>query len=194
MSVRPRGGVEPMPGAVLVGGRSRRMGRPKAQIRIGDRESATYVVRALRPVTERIFLVGEAAGLDHLGLMHVRDIRPEHGPLGGLETAFLESRAERLVVVACDLPCVTPALLRRLQMAAVGYQAAVPNVGGQRHPLCAVYDRSCLPVIQRRLDDGTYGMLEMLNEITCCDVFTDAEGNPLDPDLLINVNTPPDVE
>ena len=49
-----------------------------------------------------------------LGLRVIPDAVPDAGPLGGLYTALLDAAHDRMLILACDLPFVTAALLQRL--------------------------------------------------------------------------------
>jgi molybdopterin-guanine dinucleotide biosynthesis protein A len=184
-----------IPGMIFVGGKSTRMGTPKARLNVGCRTCIEHVIRRMRPVVSSITLIGTAPGLDFLDLPQIPDRRPGHGPLCGLETALeLAETSAHILVVACDLPCVPSGILRLLAKSVGASDAAVPLAGGIQHPLCAVYSRTCLPVVQDRLERGQYGMLGLLAAIDCIDVTHDESGIPLNPNWFINVNTPEDLQ
>ena len=90
-------------GAVLVGGSSRRMGQPKALIRVDGSAMVDRVGAVLSAAgCSRVVAVGptDLAGQ----LEHVADLYPGDGPLGGVLTAMSASGSAPLVcVVACDL-------------------------------------------------------------------------------------------
>jgi len=86
---------------ILAGGRSTRMGRDKARLRLGGR-SLTGLIRA----------AARGAGLPVRVLR--RDLVPRCGPLGGVFTALTTTHAEAVLFLSCDMPFVSPALLRRL--------------------------------------------------------------------------------
>ena len=98
------GAPSPVAGAVLVGGASRRMGRPKALIEVGGSPMVVRVAAALgaggcAPVR----LVGGATLPDDVGYPVVGDRWPGEGPLGGVITALIDAGGD-VVVAACDLP------------------------------------------------------------------------------------------
>ena len=95
--------IEAVMGAVLVGGSSRRMGEPKALIRVDGSAMVDRLGAVLRAAgCSRVVAVGptQLAGQ----LEHVDDLYPGDGPLGGVLTALSASGSTPLVcVVACDL-------------------------------------------------------------------------------------------
>ncbi|MGQ0848093.1 MAG: molybdenum cofactor guanylyltransferase [Actinomycetota bacterium] len=115
-----------MLGVVLAGGASRRMGRDKASVLVGDRPMIDWVNDALRSVCARVLTFGGPGGLaDHPG---------GGGPLAGLAAAL--ALGEPLLAVALDQPWVREETLARL--ADVG-ETAVPIDQGMRQVTCGCY-------------------------------------------------------
>ena len=96
--------------AVLAGGQSRRMGRDKALLPLGDQTLIERVIAAARPLACPCFIVGDPATYAHLGLPVHPDRHPGLGPLGGLHTA-LGATGAPVLLLACDLPFLTPDFL-----------------------------------------------------------------------------------
>ena len=93
-------------GAVLCGGRSRRMGTDKAFVEVAGIAMAERVATALSaggcaPV---VLVGGDAALLARFGHRVVADRFPDQGPAGGVLTALDAVSASVVVVAACDLP------------------------------------------------------------------------------------------
>lgn len=102
-----RKGRRVIPGAVLAGGRSVRMGRTKALVEFDGVPLAMLVAQALLDAgCAPVVLVGNVAGLLHLGLPVVRDPDdlPRH-PLAGVLAAC--TLGPRVVTAPCDLPGLT---------------------------------------------------------------------------------------
>ena len=89
-------------GVVLAGGASRRMGRDKAEIRFDGRSLLERTCAVLRGVFEEAICVGRADEVSRMAVRCVPDERPGMGPLGGLETALVETSTAWVFVVACD--------------------------------------------------------------------------------------------
>ena len=165
-------------GCVLAGGRSSRMGRDKATIRLpGPDGEATLLERTLalfdglcgaayvsvRQDSPACACVGE----DRL----VFDEGPEIGPLGGLLSVL--GRAGRdgfdaVLVLACDLPFAgreqLVRLLRRRERRPAGTLAtALRRDGASRpEPLCAVWETAALPLLAEARDKGRYSLFRAL--------------------------------
>lgn len=189
--------------AILAGGRSRRFGgRDKAALRIGDRSILERQLRELTEVADEVLLVGGRTKPPSGGhtpawgqLRAIADRYPDCGPLGGLDAALAAATHDALVVVACDMPFVTAPLLAYLLQFAAEAQAVVPRTERGCHPLCAVYDRSCRPVVAERIARrqlSMVGLLETLRVRTVERVELERFGSV--DWLLANVNTPADLQ
>ncbi len=102
-------------GALLAGGRSRRLGRDKANLKLAGRPLALWVAERLAPLVADLWLVTNTP-LEHLelGLPLVSDLLPDQGPLGGLRTALFMSRTPWVLAASVDQPFLSPALLAAL--------------------------------------------------------------------------------
>jgi len=94
---KPGAGVE---GAILAGGRSRRMGRDKLLLPFDAGTMLQAISEALRPLVERLRLIGRES-TPGLPLPNAQpDLRPGLGPLSGIHTALATAEADRVLVVA----------------------------------------------------------------------------------------------
>jgi molybdenum cofactor guanylyltransferase len=179
---------------LLAGGLSRRMGSDKALLHLGEVPIIERVKSRLLEITDEVLLsTNDPDAYRFLGLPCIPDRYPDCGPLAGLHAAMLETRRPWLLTLACDLPGITHAFLRNMCRHAPGYDAVVPvGAGGRLHPVCALYHRSCLPVIERNLAAGEYRMFRLLED-PCLEVrqLTAAEGD-FTESTLIDINTPED--
>ena len=124
-------------GIVLTGGSSRRMGTDKATLVVGGVPLARRAAQALEASTSHSVEVGPGVS----GLRSVTEVPPGSGPLaavvaGWAELVRLTGRKQPAVVLACDLPAVTPGLVSWLA-GRPGDESVVPLVDGVPQPLCA---------------------------------------------------------
>ena len=170
-------------GYVLVGGRSSRMGRDKARLPFRGATLAEAVAAEVRRAAGSAILVGNA------GLGGIPDLYPGEGPLGAIITALRHTAADWNLVVACDMPAADANFLRRLLDAAAegDADALLPRTpGGLPEPLCAVYHRRALGVIEGNFGRGVRKVTSGLEGLAA--VFLEVE----EVSCFQNVNTPED--
>lgn len=147
-------------GAVLAGGRSRRMGTDKAFVEVHGRPLVTVAANALRAAgADPVLAVGgDRAALRALGLSVVDDRWPGDGPLGGIITALESTPSSNLVVVlSCDLVAASPGAVGAVVAAldaADDADVAVPMVHGRAQWLHAAWRSSALPALHAAFATG----------------------------------------
>lgn len=170
-------------------------GADKARLRVGERTILERQIEALRPVVDRIFLVGyrgDAAVPDNV--IAVDDRVANAGPLAGLDAA-LSAASDDVLLLACDMPNVPSALLAHLLALSVDADMVVPRTERGYHPLCAAYTQACAPVVRARLARGQLRMLDLIGELRVRVVEPDEIARFGDGDrLLANVNTPAELD
>lgn len=190
---RPGGRLRDVAGAVILGGGSTRMGRDKASLTVGGVAAATRIARILTELFEDVLLVGGEPPAGAPG-RRVPDPAGPACPLRGIVAALGAASAERVLIVATDLPLVTPALLLAI-MAWPRAEVVVPRPGGVAQPLCALYERE---VAHRaaiaRLQAGHLPAQGLLSELQVS-YLEDPDLVEVDPEraALSNLNTPEDL-
>ncbi len=141
-------------GVILVGGKSRRMGRDKAFLKVEGVPIFERVLAVFRENFQRIVLVGDReerfAGYD---LPVLADIYPGSS-LGGLYTGLHHAETEYVFVSSCDLPFPNHEVLRYLCSLKEGFDAVVPRTADGYEPLFALYAKNCLGPIRTLLESG----------------------------------------
>jgi molybdenum cofactor guanylyltransferase len=141
---------------VLCGGKSTRMGTPKALLPFGPETMLQRVVRLLADVVSPIVVV---AATDQLlpelprEVIVTRDEQEGRGPLEGLRAGLkaLPTDVEAAYVTSCDVPLLEPAFVREMLDLANGFDIAVMEIDGFPHPLSAVYRRAVLSHVEELL-------------------------------------------
>ena len=180
--------------AVLAGGQSRRMGRDKALLPLGGQTLIERVLAAAHPLGYPGLIVGDPAAHAHLGLPVHPDRRPGLGPLGGLYTA-LDATAAPVLLLACDLPFLTPAFLSHLAERRGPQQAVVPHTDAGLQPLCALYEPSCMAAVQAAIEADQLGLRGLLRNLSL-DLVRERDWRPYDERglLFANLNSPAEYE
>ncbi|MBZ5609313.1 MAG: molybdenum cofactor guanylyltransferase [Acidobacteriia bacterium] len=164
------------------------MGRDKALL---PYRGATLLEHVAHIVEEAVTpgavaIVGDPARYGNAGYPVHPDQVASCGPLGGVYTALNLSATDWNLVVACDMPNLSAASLRALLEQASRSRAncvLATGSSGEPEPLCGVYHRLCLPVLDRAIRDNRFKMKDLVPELG-------AELVALPSDVLANVNTP----
>jgi len=130
-----------------------------------------------------------------LGFKVVADIIKGGGPLSGIHAALHHMSYQRCLVAACDMPFINAAMAQYLVKQAEGYDVAVPRHGVHLQPLFAVYDRDCLPAVERSLTALKYKITDFYTLVRVNYVHEENLRALADIDFtFFNVNTPVDLE
>ena len=190
--------------ALLLGGRSTRMGRDKALLEI-DGQPLWWVqwqkLRTLRPA--RLLLSarqGQEVPVPPPPARVVRDAVADIGPLGGLiaclETVQLDGPDALLLVLGVDLPRMPAALLQDLVFAADAGCGVVIRNGDSHEPLAAVYPAGLLEIARRRARLGHHSLQGLIRDGLDRGVLDEVTLRGLGDwpaEVFANLNTPEDV-
>jgi molybdopterin-guanine dinucleotide biosynthesis protein A len=153
---------------ILIGGDSRRMGRPKALIRIDGTTLIERTAALAAEVSEDVVLLGTPPFDLPTALKAVPvipDRHPGRGPMAGLESLLTARPHRPSMLLACDMPRLSSALLERLCEVPADCDAVVACTPGEaepRHPCCAVYRPAILPAVREAIAARQYGMIRLL--------------------------------
>ena len=180
---------------ILAGGQSRRMGFNKALLDVGGQPLIRILTNRIRSIADHILISSnDCSSYEFLNFPVVPDRYLGHGPLAGLHAAMLRQNSSLYIVLACDLPNLQAAFLRRLITLAEGYDAVIPRTrDGLAHPLCAVYRRTCLPSVEKALLRGIYKVIEIFLDDALSIRWVGPEEGGFKDDDLANINTPEDL-
>ena len=185
-------------GIVLCGGRSSRMGQPKAWLPFGDELLLQRVVRIVDSVVQPVVVVaapGQAVPELPNAVAIVRDEVEGRGPLAGLAAGLiaLTGHVDAVYLSACDVPFLMPAFVQRVVGRLGSHDVAVPRVGGYLHPLAAVYRITVIDTVLSLLAAGRLRPVFLYDALPT--LFLDeADLIDVDPrfDSLRNLNEPAD--
>lgn len=178
-------------GVILVGGKSRRMGRDKAFLDVAGKPLIERVLDVFRASFDRIVLVGDREErFASYNLPFVPDIYPGSS-LGGLYTGLFHAETKYIFVSSCDLPFPNVDILRHLCSLQYGFDAVVPSTEHGYEPLFALYAKNCLGPIKVFLESGEFCAYAWYPNVKVRYV-SDVELAHIDKDgrAFLNVNTP----
>ena len=149
---------------LLAGGRSSRMGSDKASLVIDgqplwQRQLAT--LRALSPC--ELYVSGRRDGpYAGAGVEIIEDASPGLGPLSGIAAALRRAESPLVLILAIDMPAMTPAFLTKLLQCGA---AIVPESARYFEPLAAIYPRLALPIAEKMLSEGERSMQHFIRRL-----------------------------
>ena len=165
------------------------MGRDKALLPLGPVPLVVHVARVVCEATGgSATLVGPRDRYGSLGWPLIEDQMPGDGPLGGIIAALHTTTAEYNLIVACDMPWLTVNALRDLLAERAKAEADVILARSENgiEPLCAIYRRRCLPVLEAALREGHRAVRRVIAQLHV------HEWPVPNPRLVTNANTAQD--
>lgn len=191
-------------GVILAGGRSLRMGSPKAALPWGPVTLLEHVCALVSQAVDGPLVVVRAPGQQLPGLpagvLVAEDAREGGGPLVGILAGLeaVAAQAEAAYVSAVDMPGLRPAFVRRvLEGLDAATDVVLPEAHGFRHPLAASYRTAVAVPLAGIVAAGGLKPAELYSVVRTRVVgpdwlLDDAVLRAADPALesLLNVNDP----
>ena len=182
---------------IMAGGDSRRMGRDKASLVLGEQTLMQRVAEIMQVVFPQVVVSVRTPRAD-IALPQVRDGFSDLGPLAGL-CAGLDYASQNgvpwIFAVATDMPFLRPALIEQLANYRSGVDAVVPLVDGHPQPLAAFYSIDALPAVRAlATGEGKRSLRAALERLQVAYVHA-ADLMTADPglDSFVDLDTPEDL-
>lgn len=184
-------------GIILAGGLNRRLaGQNKALLSIGNQSILGRMAVLFRDLFEQVVLVTNNP-MEYLSydLTLVTDLLPIRSSLTGLHSGLFYARAEQAFIAACDMPFLKKELVQvLLNEADPRWDVIIPRTGEWVQPLCAVYSRRCLNLIEDQLSRGDLKISNFFSRVKVKEI-PEADLRAVDPELIsfFNINTQEDL-
>lgn len=189
---------------ILCGGKSRRMGRDKASLKWNDETMLERVIREMSSDGRELLISAAAeqtskvkAQVEDLDIFVVSDEYFDHGPLEGIRCVMKQAQSDYIFFCAVDMPFITLETVDYLEQRMedpenAGCDCIVMEEGDRTHPLCGIYHKRALSVLEQQLEEGNYRAMAFLRKLNWKTVQVEVSG--LDSRVLWNANTPEDYE
>lgn len=174
--------------AILIGGDSSRMGKDKATFEVDGVAMANRVSQAAESAgaSEILLIGGTSARAKKLNGTWKKDSFPGEGPLGGVITALKSAENDSVVVLSCDMPFITGAVIESLVRGLGDAQASVGRTD-RLNWLCSAWSKDeCLDTLQsvwKRNERAVHRAAVLL----------DVAEVPVPAVAVRNINTPEDL-
>lgn len=191
------------PGVILSGGKSSRMGEPKALLPFGPARLIDHVAARLAPQVRGLHLNSNDPGIALPGISAFADrFAGFPGPLAGIHASLVHiastgDAATHVAIVPVDAPFFPLDLVARLQAVLTGPDnIALTMSCGRMHPVMGLWPVSAAEPLQKWLEKPpTLKVRAFLNGRPVRTVEFPPIATPLgELDPFFNVNTPSDLE
>lgn len=179
-------------GVILAGGLARRMNnQDKGLVLYQGCPLICYALAAIVPVVGSEVLINANRNQEeyrYFGFPVIADQTDSFdGPLAGILTAIVHSRAEILLVMPCDTPLVKAAHLQKLVIAVEESKSeiAVAFDGQRLHPVFLALKTTLKNSLEFYLNSGGRKMENWIRQHDFVKVDFSSE-----PDIFLNLNTP----
>ena len=183
-------------GVILCGGRSSRMGSPKAFLTLGGK---TFLERALESVGDVCRPLAVVAARDQVlpvidlpDVLILRDSVDDQGPMAGLLAALdqFAPLSGGIWLSSCDVPLLKPAVVRRICESPGDFDAVIPRVNGRLQPLTAIYSTRIHANVRETFEQGSRRLGDLLSRLRVREL-TEGDFADIDPtgESFRNVNT-----
>jgi molybdopterin-guanine dinucleotide biosynthesis protein A/enamine deaminase RidA (YjgF/YER057c/UK114 family) len=161
---------------ILAGGKSRRMGRDKRTLRVGNRTLLSHTKAALSEAGWKARVVSD-------------DLKPGLGPLGGIATALRKTNHSRVLFVGCDMPFLSGELLRQFFDEAVFCAGSIftRHAKGMGFPF--LLRRDDLKIVEQQIAKGALSLQRLAKRLAARAWEPSARFER----QLFNINTPDDL-
>ncbi len=178
---------------LLAGGDSKRMGKNKAFLKLGQDRLIDIAFRKLDNIfSETIIAADHWQKLDYLPAKFTADLIRvgEKSSLRGIHAGLTLSTNFSSFAIACDMPFLSPSLIRYMASFATDFDVVVPRLGEYYQPLFAFYSKSTLKFITKQLKEEKMKLTHFYPHVKVKEIKEEAIKR-FDPQLLsfYNVNT-----
>lgn len=181
----------PHTAAIFCGGKSSRMGKPKASIVLpGGVALIEHVYRVLKQLCKEVVLVGHGEGVPD-SLRHLKCIRDNYqglGPIGALEALLSSGLDSEYLISPCDIFRATPEIFSLLINSKVKLPAVLSNKG-HREPILGRYPSSLLSLVREHIVQRKLAMNDLLKKVSAASIAVPEEYLF----SLSNMNSPEDL-
>ncbi len=188
------GRIPGVTGVILAGGQSSRMGSNKALLPIQGGRIIEAIYRQFSELFPEVLLVtNNPEQYNFLPCRKVADMYPGLGALAGLHAGLHNAATPYIFSVACDMPWLNNALIRRLAALHNAADVVIPQVENGLEPLHALYGKQCLQPMEDVLSAGRRRIVSFFPQVRV-QYFDQDQIAAIDPafDSFRNINTPGD--
>ncbi|CCO23568.1 molybdenum cofactor guanylyltransferase [Maridesulfovibrio hydrothermalis] len=181
--------------AILAGGEGRRMGKKdKSCLEISGEKLIKRIISRLSGLFTEIFVITRTPeNHQDLNVRLAGDVFDERSSLTGIHAALYHATTDHVFITACDSPFLNKNLIEDfISMLSPEDDVLIPiHPNGMYEPLCAVYSKRCLPLIEENLKNKIFQIIRFFPQVKVSTVDTSLlKQKDKNLETFINVNTP----
>jgi len=151
---------------ILAGGKSKRFGKNKAFLKVGNKILINLIVDKMRKLSDELIIVTNTPEkFYYLNVKLSKDIIKNKGPLGGIYTGLYIAKNKSILVIACDMPFLNTPLIKHIISYSQEYDVVIPEIDKFLEPIHATYSKKCLKPIKRLLDANNLKIIDFFSDV-----------------------------
>ena len=174
---------------ILIGGSSRRFGKPKCITELKGKRMAEIVYSNITDSFKNVSIVGKKNHFPQYNF--IPDKHKIQCPMNGIETALAAAKSDWIFVIACDMPRIDSIIIDHLyDKIDFSKNALIPKMDNKLQPLCGFYNRSIANAIKTAINNHEYTLFKILkkSDITEVSISLDVSN------YFLNINYLTDLE
>ena len=173
---------------ILAGGKSTRMGQNKALMEFQNETMIGRISKEFRGFGEVLVSASQRGIYEAEGLRVVYDEADSIGPIEGIRQLISQAGEEYIFICAADMPFVNREIAEYLaEFLSSDFDCFVITDEEHVHPLCAIYSKRVLPVVEELIREKKYRLVEILNRVRT--KYVSLTHTNFDRRIVKNVNT-----
>ncbi|GAB1430281.1 molybdenum cofactor guanylyltransferase [Ignavibacteria bacterium] len=158
-------GIKNIETFVLAGGKSSRMGQDKGLMLFRDKPMISHILEKINLLHLPLKIIANNNDYKQFGYETVKDIIKDKGPMGGLFTAFHNTKADFVFLFACDMPFISVEAVQKIIAETDDDDVTVASVQNKINPLFAIYKTTLCDNISKRMASNKLKMLEFIESV-----------------------------
>ena len=185
-------------GIILCGGKSSRMQKNKALLKLSDKTVIEIVTEKLKSIFNEVLIsANDSKQYDFLNLPVVYDIFIGKGPLAGIHSALKYSSTKKNFIISCDMPLISVEFIKYLINLNSEKSILLPKSNRRIQQLCGIYSKSVVDEIENifklsEKDKNIKGSVYELLERASIEFIDVDELNFYNKNIFLNMNSPED--
>lgn len=173
---------------ILSGGKSSRMGYNKAFLKIGRKSFLDIIADELSCFDELIVSVDCLNKYENLKYKLVSDSIKNIGPIEGIYQIIKNAQNQYIFICATDMPFLKKELVEYMKsFICSDFDCYTVYDENRLHPLCAIYSKNVIPIIQNMINNKNYKLKELLLNIKT--KYINLNYTKFNEKIICNVNT-----